>query len=216
MTEMEVKSLNIGLPRKEIFNTGEITTGIAKTPVTHPVHLGKCGFEGDGVGNLKHHGGLDKAVCAYNLDYYPHWEEVLGKKLPAAAFGENLSVSGLKEDDICIGDVFQFGTALVRVSQPRQPCGTLAARYGRKDFVKLVVDSGFTGMYFSVLEEGVAETGASLVLKESDPRKVSVAFANRILHSDRGNCEGIEIVLAVPALSGSWRQSFMELREKCN
>ncbi|MCP4353464.1 MAG: MOSC domain-containing protein [Desulfobacterales bacterium] len=215
MLEMVVRSLNIGLPKKEIFNNKEITTGIAKIPVAHSLHLGKCGFEGDGVADLKHHGGADKAVCVYSLDYYSYWEDVLGRKLPSAAFGENLSVSGLKEDDICIGDIFQIGTALVQVSQPRQPCKTLAARYGRNDFVKLVVDSGFTGLYFRVLEEGMAETGVSLVPREKDPREVSVAFANQIFHNDRGNCEGIEAVLAIPALSESWRQSFQTLREKC-
>jgi len=212
---MIVESLNIGLPKKENFYGKEIITGIRKQPVAGSLHLGKLGFENDGVGDLKHHGGDDKAVCVYSLDHYPYWEDALGIRLPVVAFGENLTVSSLHEDDICIGDIFQLGTAVVQVSQPRQPCRTLAARYGRDDLVKLVVDSGRTGFYFRVLEEGIAEKGAELIFKERDPRSVSVSFANHTYHHDRKNCAGIERVLAVPALSTSWQKSFQELKEKC-
>ena len=215
MKKMIVEALNIGLPKKEIFHSREVLTGICKQPVTGPLILRKSGFENDGVGDLKHHGGSDKAVCVYSLDHYPYWEDVLGIKLPAAAFGENLTVSDLNEDDICIGDIFLLGTACVQVSQPRQPCATLAARYGRNDMVKLVAESGHTGFYFRVLEEGVVKKGAELIFKERDARSVSVAFANRVYHHDRNNCEGIERVLAVPALSASWQKSFQELKEKC-
>lgn len=213
---MIVTSLNIGLPKREIFDGKEITTGICKKPVSHAVFLNKLGFEGDGVGDLKNHGGPDKAVCVYSLDHYPYWEKTLDITLPPAAFGENLSVSELKEEDICIGDVFQLGTALVQVSQPRQPCKTLAARYGRSDFVQLVVNSGYTGFYVKVLQEGTVETGAPLILHARDSHKISVAFANHIFHHDRKNCHGIDMVLAVSALSESWQCSFRELKEKCN
>ena len=212
---MIVVSLNTGLPRKETFSGKEIFTGICKQPATSPLHLGKLGFENDGVGDLKHHGGKDKAVCVYSLHNYPFWEETLGMKLPVAAFGENLAVSHVDENDICIGDIFRLGTALVQASQPRQPCRTLAARYGRDDLIKLVVDSGRTGFYFRVLEEGDVEKGAVLILKERDPRAVSVSFANLTYHHDRKNCNAVEKVLAVPALSASWRKSFQELKEKC-
>jgi MOSC domain-containing protein YiiM len=216
MFEMTVTSLNIGLPRKEIFQGKEITTGIGKKPVSGAVNLGKVGFEGDGVADTKNHGGIDKAVCVYSLDYYPYWGETLGIKIPPAAFGENLTVSNLKEDSVCIGDIFQLGTAMVQVSQPRQPCKTLAARFGRKDLVKLVLDLGYTGFYFKVLKEGIAKAGTPLILKERDPHQISIAYANHIFHHDRDNCEGIEKILAVPALSGSWQRSLQELRRKCN
>lgn len=212
---MIVVSLNTGLPRKESFPGKEIFTGICKQPATSPLHLGKLGFENDGVGDLKHHGGIDKAVCVYSLGHYPFWEETLGMKLPVAAFGENLTVSDVDEDDICIGDIFRLGTALVQVSQPRQPCRTLVARYGRDDLIKLVVDSGHTGFYFRVLEEGNVENGAALILQERDPHAVTVSFANHTYHHDRKNCDAIEKVLAVPALSASWQKSFRDLKEKC-
>jgi MOSC domain-containing protein YiiM len=99
------------------------------------------------------------------------------------------------------------------VSQPRQHCSTLAARYGRKDFVKLVVDSGRTGFYFKVLEGGRVKAGDGISLVEQDPRRVSIAFANLSYHYERKNRDGIEKVPAVPALSESWQKSFLELKE---
>ncbi|MEW6714907.1 MAG: MOSC domain-containing protein [Nitrospirota bacterium] len=208
-----VESLNIGLPQKEIFHGKEVTTGICKAPVLMPLRLIKTGFENDGVADLKHHGGEDKAVCVYSKAHYPYWEDVLGISLSPAAFGENLTVSDLLEDKVCIGDIFQIGTALVQVSQPRQPCKTLAARYGRNDMVKLVVDSGRTGFYFRVLKEGIVEKGMILILKERNYPKVTVSFTNYIYHHDRTNCEAIKDILAVPALSESWRQSFQKILE---
>lgn len=210
---MVIRSLNTGRPVKETFFGKEIITGICKKPVAGPVRLGKTGFEGDGVGDLKNHGGPDKAVCVYGVDHYPYWEKILGTVLPPAAFGENLSLSDLDEAAICIGDVFQAGTAVIQVSQPRQPCSTLAARFGRKDMVKLVVDSGRTGCYFRVLEEGAVKSGDALVLMERDRHGITVSFANEVYHHERRSREGIEKVLAVEALSASWRESFLKLKE---
>jgi MOSC domain-containing protein YiiM len=211
---MAVQLLSIGLPKKEIFFGREMTTSICKKPVAGPCVLTRLGFEGDGVGDPTHHGGSDKAVCAYSIDHYPWWERVLGITMPPAAFGENLSVTGMREEDFCIGDIYRIGTTEVQVSQPRQPCMTLAARYGREDLVKLVVDSGRSGLYFKVLKEGRIQAGDEVTLIEGDARGVSVAFANQIYHHDRKNLEGIEKVLSVSALSASWRTSFHELREK--
>jgi MOSC domain-containing protein YiiM len=211
---MIVKALNIGLPKREIFSTKELVTGICKQPVAGAVFLSKQGFEGDGVGDRKHHGGNDKAVCVYSFDHYPYWESKLGNTMPAAAFGENLSIAGMHEDDVCIGDVYRIGTAEVQVSQPRQPCGTLAARYGREDLVKLVVDSGRTGCYCRVIREGEVRTGDVVMVVERDIRAVSITFANTIFHRDRKNREGIMKVLSLPALSESWQRSFQELLHK--
>lgn len=208
---MIIRSLNIGLPQKELFHGKEFLTGMCKKPVTGELFLSRQGFEGDGVGDRKHHGGEDKAACVYSLDHYPYWEAVLGIEMPVAAFGENLSVEGLREGDVRIGDVYRVGTAVVQVSQPRQPCGTLAARYGRNDLVKLVVDSGRTGLYFRVLTEGLVQAGDDVSLVEQDARGVTVAFANHIFHHDRTDRDGIEKVLSVPSLSGSWMRSFREL-----
>lgn len=210
---MIIQSLNAGLPARELFFGKEIITGICKKPVMAPVHLRKSGFDGDGVGDLRHHGGSDKAVCAYGANHYPYWEGILKTVLPPAPFGENFSLMNLDEAAVCIGDIFQVGTSVVQISQPRQPCSTLAARYGRADMAKLVVDSGRTGCYFRVIEEGIVGTGNALILKERDRHAITVAFANHIYHHDRKNRDGIEKILAVEALSASWRESFIKLRE---
>jgi len=211
-----IESLNIGLPKKETFHGREITTAICKTPVFGPLNLTADGLENDGVGNLNYHGGLDKAVCVYSRNHYPYWEELLRIKLPEAAFGENLTVSGLFENEVCIGDIYEAGTALLQVSQPRQPCGTLSLRYGRDDMITLVRDSGLTGFYFRVLRTGRVKKGDQLQLKEKDRNFITVAFANNIYHHRKTDCEGIERVLAVAALSASWRRSFLELKQACS
>jgi MOSC domain-containing protein YiiM len=211
---MIVRYLNIGMPQKENFHGKEYVTGICKRPVSGPLRLTALGFEGDGVGDRKNHGGSDKAVCVYGLDHYPYWAGVLGITMPMAAFGENFSAEGLREQDVRIGDVFRIGTAVVQVSQPRQPCGTLAARYGRADFVKVVSDSGRTGFYVKVLVEGMVQAGDEMVIAEQDPHGVTVDFANRIWYQERGNREGIKRVLSVPALSVAWQKSFKELLQR--
>lgn len=207
-----VTSLTIALPRKELLHGKEYFTGIMKQPAAGPIRLSVRGFEGDGVGDTKHHGGSDKAVCVYIHEHYRYWETTLKTALPTAAFGENVTLSGITEAGVAIGDVFRLGTALVQVSQPRQPCNTLAARFGRSDMVKLVVDAGKTGFYLRVLEEGVVQQGDAFSLMERDSRSVTVAFANQVYHHDRKDREGIEQVLAVPALAASWRESFEKLR----
>jgi MOSC domain-containing protein YiiM len=211
---MIIKSLNIGKPKREHFHGKEFLTGMCKQPVSGDLLLSQQGFEGDGVGDHRHHGGEDKAVCVYSLDHYPYWGSTLAITMPVAAFGENLSIEGLQEADVCIGDIYRIGTAVVQVSQPRQPCNTLAARYGRDDLVKLVVDSGRTGFYFRVLRSGRVQAGDSIVLIERDGRGVTVSYANEIFHHDRRNRAGLEKVLSVPALSDSWQRSFRELLVK--
>ena len=208
---MIIRSLNIGKPKQELFYGKAFLTGMCKQPVSGEIILSRHGFEGDGVGDLRHHGGEDKAVCAYSLDHYPYWASTLSIMMPVAAFGENLSVEGLQEAEVRIGDVYRIGTAVVQVSQPRQPCNTLAARYGREDLIKLVQDSGRTGFYFRVLTEGRVQAGDAVVLIEQDGRGVTVSFANRIFHHDWRNRAGLEKVLSVPALSDSWKRSIREL-----
>jgi MOSC domain-containing protein YiiM len=208
---MFIKSLNIGLPKQEHFHGKEFLTGMCKTPAAGAVFLSKQGFAGDGVGDRKHHGGNDKAVCVYSIEHYLYWGSTLGITMPKAAFGENLTVEGMQEAGVCIGDIYRIGTAEVQVSQPRQPCGTLAARYGREDLVKLVVASGRTGLYFRVLTEGLVQAGDSISLIERDTRGVTIAFANHIFHHDRRDRDGIMKVLSLPALSESWQRSFREL-----
>ncbi len=164
-----VGALNVGRPRTlgresaaDRFDQAW-TTGIFKTPVEGPVHLSSLGFTGDGQADLTVHGGPDKAVCVYSADHYPGWRHTLGiDPFPFGAFGENLAIDGLDEEQVCIGDVWSVGDALVQVSQPRQPCWKLAMKWRRRTLTDEVVASGHTGWYFRVQREGTVAAGASL------------------------------------------------------
>jgi MOSC domain-containing protein YiiM len=209
-----LRSLNVGLPKPLAHGKGFVQSGFVKAPAAGPLWLNKTGLEGDGQADLKVHGGPEKAACLYPLEHYPYWEDRLGRRLPEAAFGENFSTEGFVESEVCIGDVFRVAGpvgshgAVVQVSQPRQPCYKLAARHGVKKLALWVQESGLTGFYFRVLEEGEVEAGVELVLAERSAPSATVAEANRVMHRDKEAFDAIERLLALPELSASWRRTF--------
>ncbi|MGC5325025.1 MOSC domain-containing protein [Brevibacillus sp. SYSU BS000544] len=207
MLQGKIISLNVGLPQLLTYEGGEILTGITKAPVQGPIFLSSLNFDGDAQADLQFHGGVDKAICVYPHEHYPYWEQNLNRALGFAAFGENLTVSGLLEKDVCIGDKFQLGEAVVQVSQPRQPCHKLAKKYNVSDLPVRVQDTMFTGYYFRVLQEGNVTTDSDIRLLERDPHGITVEFANQIMHHDKKNRAGAEQILAVEGLSTSWRNT---------
>ncbi|KXZ22709.1 MOSC domain-containing protein [Bacillus nakamurai] len=209
-----VLSINLGKPELHEFAGKQVESGIVKRPAASPVMLLKTHFEGDGQADLKHHGGPDKAVCVYPAEHYPYWENALGRKLPAAAFGENVTVKGLPEQDVWIGDVFQLGEAVVQVSQPRQPCVKLALKYEVQDMVLQVQKTGFTGFYFRVLEEGRVDPRPELKRLSRGKEGISVWYANKVNYRDKHNLSAIEEILREEALSESWRASFLKKRDR--
>ncbi|AIY73234.1 MOSC domain-containing protein [Bacillus anthracis] len=206
--EYQLLSLNIGLPKEVTYGGKVIHTGINKKQVKEPVYLSFVKFNGDGQADLVHHGGVDKAVCVYTGDHYPYWEKELNQDLVYGAFGENITVSGMREEDVCIGDMFELGQAIVQVTQPRQPCFKLAKKYNIPKLPLYFQETGYTGFYFRVLKEGWVSSVDTLKRLQSDPKGVSVAFANRIMHKEKQNVEGVKRILEVNALSSSWRKSF--------
>ncbi|MFZ3196124.1 MAG: MOSC domain-containing protein, partial [Bacillus mycoides] len=151
---------------------------------------------------------VDKAVCVYTGDHYPYWEKELNQELVYGAFGENITVRGMREEDVCIGDMFQFGEAIVQITQPRQPCFKLAKKYNIPKLPLYFQDTGYTGFYFRVLKEGWILPVDTLKLLKPDPKGVSILFANRIMHKEKQNSEGLKRILEVNALSTSWRKTF--------
>lgn len=208
--KIQVLSVNIGIPIS--YETGGIQweSAIVKQQASGKIALGLEGLEGDGQADRKHHGGPDKALCVYPIEHYTYWEEKLDRALPTAAFGENLTVRGLLEDNVCIGDTFALGEAIVQVSQPRQPCHKLAKRYGVPDMALWVQEAGYTGFYFRVVQPGYIQAGTELALHRLtvDPAGISVAEANQLMHHDKRDTDGIHRLLTVPALSASWRATF--------
>lgn len=210
-------SVQVGTPR--ILGTGESadrpwTTGFIKTAVAGPVWLGRTNLTGDGQADLVNHGGPDKAVCVYPAVHYPYWRAELGLALECGAFGENFTVAGLAEADVCIGDVWSVGGALVQVSQPRQPCWKLARRWAVKDFALRVQQTGRTGWYFRVLREGLVEAGDPLTLVERPEPGWSVARANEVMHHRKTDFALAAELATVPTLSASWRATLQLRVEK--
>jgi MOSC domain-containing protein YiiM len=205
---VEIISVNIGKPNIIVYQGKELVTGIYKSPASSPLYVTATNLEGDGQADLEFHGGVDKALCVYCEEHYIHWEKVMDRKLDYGAFGENLTVRGLFETEVCIGDTYQLGEAIVQVTQPRQPCHKLAKRHDITDLPLQVQLTGYSGYYFRVLQEGILPENPSIQLIAKHPNGVTVAYCNEIKFKDTTNVEGMKRILAVQELSASWRESF--------
>jgi MOSC domain-containing protein YiiM len=165
-------SIQVGTPRTVGDSEAEdrmeraFTSAIWKTPVAGPVIARSLGLAGDAVANTRVHGGVDQAVLMYAGSHYPLWESELGKPLGPGAFGENLTVDGATEETVCIGDVLEVGTVVFEVTQPRQPCATLARRHQVPDMIAIVRGNGRSGWYLRVLREGAVEAGQTVGVAE--------------------------------------------------
>lgn len=212
MTIKQILSVNVSPPVEVPYQGGILRTGIYKQPVTGRVALGQLGLAGDGQADLQAHGGPDKAVYAYPYEHYQTWAQELGRTdFSFGQFGENLTVTGMLEDRVCIGDVFRIGSALVEVTQPRVPCFKLAHKMNMPEFVRLMMQSERTGFYLRVLEPGEVGADDTLERVRRDPEKLSIREAFHTLYFDKTNRATIERALRVPALAAVWRDSFEAL-----
>lgn len=204
---LRLLALNVGKPASLGGNGLSVVSAFAKQSMDQPVFLSEVNLEGDGQADLKHHGGPDKAVCAYPAAHYSYWEERFNRLFKPGAFGENLTLEGVKEEDISIGDIFRWGEAVVQVSQPRQPCFKIGVYHGIPDFAAYVEQTGYTGFYFRVLKTGLVSQQDCLERLEQDPACFNVAMANEVMFRSKTDRQAIAELLAVPALSASWRST---------
>ncbi len=208
---MSVVSVNVGLPREVIWKGETISTGIFKQPVQGRVVVRRLNLDGDRQADLTVHGGPDKAIYAYPAEYYHFWrEEFPDMELPWAMFGENVTIEGLLDDTVHIGDRFRMGSAEVMVTQPRVPCYKLGIKFGRDDIIKRFLASGFTGFYFAVLEEGEVAAGDAITLIERDEHRVKVSDITRLYARDKGNLESLRRAVEGEALAEVWRSYFQK------
>ncbi len=208
----KVVSVNVGLPRKLEWMGVEVTTSIFKAPAAGPVRLRPHNLDGDRQSDLSVHGGPDKAVYAYPAEHYAFWrDELPGVSLSWGHFGENLTVEGLGEETVSVGDRFRIGTAEVRVTTPRLPCFKLGLRFGRNDIVRRFLQSERTGFYLAVEREGEVEAGSEVQLIEARPGSMTVAQLARLYTRDRDDVEILGQAAALEALPESWRE---ELRRR--
>lgn len=204
--EIELVSVNVAMPQYLGQHRGQpITSGIAKRPVTaETLWLDHLNLEGDAQADLESHGGPDKAVYAYPSEHLPKWSAELGQELGPSAFGENLSTAGGIEDDVCIGDRWFWGDAVLEVSQPRTPCFKLAMHRGRGEIGRLLRQSGRTGWYLRVLQPGRAPI-AGPVTVESHPMGATVAAVHEAARGGGAPPEVIEALLCVEPLALEWK-----------
>lgn len=182
-------------------------SGFAKDAASGPLRAGREGLEGDGQADRKNHGGPDKALCVYPMEHHDFWIAEIGPDFGPGAFGENFTVAGALEADVCLGDVFQIGKIVVEISQPRQPCWKLARRWRVKDLALQVERTGRTGWYLRVLQDGLVGAPADAVLLRRPHPEWTVERANEIMHHRKEDRTAAGELAACPALSASWRDS---------
>ncbi len=208
---MKVISVNVGLPRQVMWKGKTVTTGIFKEPVAGRVALDALNLAGDRQADLRVHGGPDKAVYVYPVEHYDYWRgELPGVELPFGAFGENLTVEGLLENEIYIGERFRIGTTELVVRQPRLPCYKLAVKFQRDDIIKRFLDSRRTGFYFAVTREGELGAGDRIEILTRDPNGVTVPDIVRLYLNGDEDPDGLARAANVDALPDNWKTHFAD------
>ena len=210
-SEMQVISVNVGQPREVVWKGRTVVTGIFKEAVEGRVAVGRLNLEGDRQADLTVHGGPEKAIYAYPSEYYTFWREQFpGMDLPWGMFGENLTIAGLLDETVHIGDRFQVGSAHLVVTQPRLPCYKLGLKFGRDDILKRFLQSKLTGFYFSVLKEGEVAAGDPISLLHRDEHQFKVVDITRLYRQDKHNLDLLRRAVAVEALPEGWRDYFLQ------
>ena len=209
---MKLISVNVSQPKEVSYNGKRIKTGIFKEPVSGRTMMRRLNIDGDGQGDPSVHGGVHKAVYVYPIEHYDYWKQALGRDdLTYGKFGENLTVEGMSEDTVHIGDVFRIGEALVEVSQPRVPCFKLGIKMGNPQIVKPFLESKRVGFYVRVLEEGEVGAGDTIERTKVGAGQMTVKEIVHLRHLDNTNTGAAEKAANLPALTPSWRDSFEEI-----
>lgn len=204
---MIIEALLTGTPRP--FRDADYSA-ISKAPVTGPVRVSWQGLEGDAVADPVHHGGWDKAIHLYPQDHYDWWRDRKpDQPLLAAsgAFGENIASRGMTEEDICLGDRFSFGSAVIEVSHGRQPCWKLDHRFGERDVMATIVQTARSGLYFRVLRQGEAEAGMRMDLLDRLLPEWPIARVFRLLigGGHKAERDAVRALAEMPVLAEAWR-----------
>jgi ferredoxin-NADP reductase/MOSC domain-containing protein YiiM len=205
-------SVNVGMPRDIAWQGKLVRTAVWKTAVKGSRTVRRLNVDGDGQGDLAGHGGEHRAVFVYQIQSYRYWQGELGRHdFVYGQFGENFTVDGPADTDVCIGDRYRIGTALFEVTQPRVTCYRVGIRMNNPEMAALLVKHGRPGFYFRVLEEGSVEAGDEIIQVASGPRHMSVSQINALLYLPGHPREELERALRIPALSVGWQHSLEAL-----
>ncbi len=204
-----LRSVNVGKPRDVPWQGRTVFTGVFKTPVEGPVTVRRLNVDGDGQGDLAGHGGEQRAVFVYQLDSYRHWQGFLHRDdFTFGQFGENFTVDGLGDDEVCIGDRYRIGGALFEVTQPRVTCYRVGIRMADPRIPALLVQHHRPGFYLRVLQEGEVTAGDEIVKVAGGPQAMTIAQVDALLYLPGHAGTDIERALRIPALSPGWQASF--------
>ena len=205
-------AVNVGLPKDVPWQGKTVFTGVFKGAVRGPRRVRRLNLDGDGQGDLAGHGGEQRAVFVYQLDSYRHWERELGRSdFVHGQFGENFTVDGLGDHEVCIGDRYRIGSALFEVTQPRVTCYRVGLRMNDPRIPALLVSHRRPGFYFRVLEEGEVEAGDEIAKVASGPEGMTVAEVDGLLYLPGHPRQQLLRALRIPALSPGWQASFRAL-----
>ena len=208
----QLLSVNVGLPRDVSWQDKTVHTGVWKHSVPGPQMVRRLNIDGDGQGDLNGHGGEQRAVLVYQIQSYQHWQQHFGRDdFVYGQFGENLTVDGLPDDEVCIGDRYRIGEAEFEVTQPRVTCYRVALRLGEPDLPALLVRHQRPGFYMRVLSEGHIEAGDQIIKTRTGPGALSVAATDALLYLPGHDPGTLRRALQIPALSPGWQGSFREL-----
>ncbi|RED42792.1 MOSC domain-containing protein YiiM [Winogradskyella eximia] len=198
---MKIISTNIAQPTTIIWQGKEVTTGIYKKPTDVPIYLGKEAVRGDEVSDRKVHGGEFKACYLFSANHYPHWQALYPNlDWTYGMLGENITIEGLDEKQLYIGDIYKLGNALVQITQPREPCFKFAYKFENKDVLQQFIDHGHSGTYVRVLGEGNVKTGDTFKLIEHAKDSVSIFHFFELLYAEDKNKTHIKLLLHNDAL----------------
>jgi ferredoxin-NADP reductase/MOSC domain-containing protein YiiM len=207
-------AVNVGLPRDVAWHGRIVHTGIWKQPVAAPVMARRLNLDGDGQGDLSGHGGEQRAVLVYQSDAYEYWRKQLKRDdFAYGQFGENFTVDGLADDEVCIGDRYRIGEAVFEVTQPRVTCYRVGLRLGEPQMAALLVSHHRPGFYMRVLTEGLVRAGDEIVRISSGPEEMTVAEIDALLYLPGHDSPRLERALRIPALSPGWQASMRALLE---
>src|SRR5215212_3097626 len=207
-------SVNVGMPKDVSWQGRTVFTGVFKDPVDGPRRVGKLNVDGDGQGDVGGHGGEQRAVFVYQIESYRYWERELGRDdFVHGQFGENFTIEGLPDNEVCIGDRYRIGTAVFEVSQPRVTCYRVGIRMNDPRIPALLVSHRRPGFYFRVLEEGDVQAGDEIIKLGSGPERMPVAEVDALLYLPGHTRQPLLRALRIPALSPGWQASFRALLE---
>ncbi|WP_396601711.1 MOSC domain-containing protein [Algibacter sp. R77976] len=203
---MKITSTNTAKPTTIIWNGKEVITGIYKTPTKAPIFLGTSDVKGDEVTDRKHHGGEFKACYLFSEDHYEYWKNLYPNlDWHWGMFGENLTVSRLNEKEIHVGNIYKLGDALIQITEPREPCFKLGAKFGNQNILKQFIKHSFPGTYIRVLKEGHVKTGDTLELVEKAKNSITTSQFFDLLYDKEKNKAHIESIQTNDAIRKSKR-----------